>query len=76
MISVVVFSYSNELQSMLVDYVVTEMGCFGGYSGATPRVKTMRVNGITTFILHVAKCITFNQKQIVTGKLIARVRLK
>ena len=39
MISVVVFSYSNELQSMLVDYVVTEMGCFDGYSDAAQRAK-------------------------------------
>ena len=61
---------------MLVDYVVTDMGCFDGYSDAAPRVKTMRVNGITTFILHVAQCITFNQKQIVTGTLIPKVRLK
>ena len=47
---------------MLVDYVVTEMGCFDGYSDAAPRAKTMRVNGITTFILHVSQCITFNKK--------------
>ena len=31
MISVVVFSYSNALQSLLVDHAVTEMGCFGDY---------------------------------------------
>ena len=29
--SVVVFSCSNTLQSMLVDCAVTEMGCFGDY---------------------------------------------
>ena len=53
MISVVVFFYSNTLKIMLVDYAVTEMGCFGDYSDAATRAKTMRVNGITTFILHV-----------------------
>ena len=42
MISVVVFLYTNTLQIMLVDYPVIEMGCFGDYSGATPRAKTMR----------------------------------
>ena len=45
---------------MLVDYAVTEMGCFDNYSDAAPHAKTMRGNGITTFILHVAQCITFN----------------
>ena len=54
MISVVVFFYSNTLESVLVDYAVTEMGCFGDYSDAAPRAKTMRGNGITTFLLHVA----------------------
>ena len=31
MITVVAFFYSNTLKIMLVDYVVTEMGCFGDY---------------------------------------------
>ena len=71
MISDVVFFYSNTLKSMLVDYAVTEMGCFGDYSDAAPRAKNMRGNGITTFILRVAQCITFRQTNIVTETLIA-----
>ena len=42
MISVVMFFYSNTLKSMLVDYAVTEMGCFDDYLDAAPRAKTMR----------------------------------
>ena len=61
MISVVVISYSNTRQSMLADYVAIEMGCFDDYLDAAPHAKKMRGNGITTFILHVAQCITFNQ---------------
>ena len=61
MISVVVFYYSNKLQSMLLGYAVTEMGCFDDYSDAAPRAKTMRGNGVTNFIFHVSQCITFNQ---------------
>ena len=60
MISVVVFFYSNTLQSVLVDYAVTEIGCFDDYYDAAPRAKTMRGNSITTFLLHVAQCITFD----------------
>ena len=59
MISVVVFYYSNTLKSMLVYNAATEMGCFGDYSDAAPRDKTMRGNGITTFLLHGDQCITF-----------------
>ena len=61
MISVVVFSYSNKIQSMLLDYADTGMGCFDDYSDASPRAKTMRGNGITTFLLQFLQCITFNQ---------------
>ena len=64
MISGVVIFYSNTLQIILVDYAVTDMGCFDDYSDAAPRGKTMGGNGITTFILHVAQCITFHQKII------------
>ena len=56
---------------MLVDYAVTEMGCFEDYSYASPRAKTMRGNGITTFILHVAQCITFRQINIFTATIIS-----
>ena len=72
MISVVVFSYSNTLQSMLVDYAVTDMGCFDDYSDAAPRAKTMRGNGITTFLLHVAQCITLNQTTFLQQHLLPR----
>ena len=61
---------------MLVDYVDTDMGCFDDYLDAVPRTKTMRVNGITTFLLHVSQCITFHQKQIVIATLISKESLK
>ena len=38
--------------------------------------KKTRGNGITIFILHVAQCITFDQKTIVTATLIAKEFLK
>ena len=60
MISVVVFSYSESLKSMLVEYVGTEMGFLAGYTDADPYHKSIRGNGITTFILHVDQCIIFN----------------
>ena len=53
-----------------MDYEVTDMGCFDDYSDAAPRDKNMRGNGITTFILHVAQCITFNQTIVFTETLI------
>ena len=59
MVSVVVFSYWNTLQGMLVDYAVTEMGGFDDYLDAAPRAKTMRGNGITNFIFHVYQYTTF-----------------
>ena len=76
MISVVVFFYSNKLKHMLVDYAVTEMVCFDDYLDVSPHVKTMRVNGITTFPFHVAQCITFRQTKFVTATLIAEASLK
>ena len=76
MISVVVFFYSNKLKSVLISYEVTEMGCFDDYLYATPRAKTIPVNGISTFILHVAQCITFRQTNIVTATLISEALLK
>ena len=60
---------------MLVYYAVTDMDCFDDYSDAAPRAKTMRVNGITTFILHVVQCITLHQKRFVTATLIAEALL-
>ena len=61
---------------MFVDYAVTEMGLFDDYSDASPRAKTKRGNGITTFILHSAQCITLRQANIVTTTLIAEASLK
>ena len=76
MISVVVFSYSNTLQSMLMYYAITEMGCFDDYLDAEPRAKTIRGNGITNFLLHISQCITFNQKKYFSATRIAEARLK
>ena len=70
MISVVVFFYSNTIQSILVYYAVTDMDCFDDYPGAVPCAKIMRENDITTFVLQISLCITFNQKNV-TGTLIA-----
>ena len=76
MISVVVFSYTETLESMLVDYAVTEMGSLGDYLDAAPQGKSMMGNGITTFLLHVAQCIIFNQPNRVKTILIADALLK
>ena len=51
------------------------MGCFDDYLDAAPRAKTMRLNLITNFLLHVAQVITFHQK-IVTATIIAEASLK
>ena len=61
---------------MLVDYAVPEMGLFDDYSDTVPCAKKIGGNGITTIILHVAKCITFNQTKSVTSTLIAKLSLK
>ena len=58
-ISVVMFFYSNKLQSMLVDYAVTEMGCSDNYSDADPCAKNTRGNCISTFLLHISQYITY-----------------
>ena len=61
---------------MLVDYAVIDIGRFDDYLDAAPRSKTMKGNSITTFLLHVAQCITFHQTNFVTSTLIADVLLK
>ena len=76
MVSVVVFSNSNTHKSMLVNYAVIEMGCFDVCLDAAPRAKTMRGNGISTFLLYVAQCITSHQSNIVTATLIVESSLK
>ena len=59
-LSVVVFSYSKPLKLMLIEYAATERGFLDVYSDADPNHKSMRGNGITTFLLHVAQCNIFN----------------
>ena len=76
MISVVNFLYSNTLKSLLLDYAVTDMGCFDDYSDAAPRAKIMRRNGITNFCLHLSQCITFHQTIFSTATLISEASLK
>ena len=76
MISVVVFSYSETLKNMLVEYAATEMGFPDDYSNADPNHKSIRGNGITTFIFHVAQCNIFNLTNQVKTILIANVSLK
>ena len=71
MISVVVFSYSKTLGSILVEYSATEMGFLDDYSDADPNHKSIRGNSITTFLLHIAQCIIFNQINRVKTILIA-----
>ena len=43
---------------MLVEYVATEMGFIDDYLDH----KSIRGNGITTFLLQVAQCIIFNKE--------------
>ena len=72
MISVVVFFYSNKLKVMLVDYLVTYMGCFDDYYDSARRAKTMSGNGITTFLFHFSQCITFLQNRFLQQLLLPR----
>ena len=76
MISVVVFSYSENLKSMLVEYAATEMGFLDDYSDADPNHKSIKGNGITTFLFHVAQCILFRLTNCVRKILIANASLK
>ena len=71
MISVVVFSYSENLKSMLVEYAATEMGFLDDYSDDDTNHKSIRRNGITTFLFHVAQCIIFCLTNCVKTILIA-----
>ena len=76
MISVVMFSYSETLKSMLVEYAAIEMGFLDDYSNADPNHKIIRGNGITIFLFHVSQCIIFNLINHVKTILIANVSLK
>ena len=57
---------------MLMGYSVTEMGCFDDYLNAAPRSKTIKGNGITTFLLKFSQCINLNQTKFVTATLMPR----
>ena len=46
---------------MLVEYAATEKGPLDDSSDADPNYKSIRGNGIITFLLHVAHCMIFNQ---------------
>ena len=45
------------LEIMSVDYANTEMGLLDDCSDAATQGKSMRGNGITTFLSHFAQCI-------------------
>ena len=61
---------------MLIEYADTEMGFLDYFSDSDPNHKSMRVNGITKFLFHVAQCIIFNLTNHVKTILIANVSLK
>ena len=61
---------------MLVEYAATEMGFLDDYSDADPNHKSIRGNGITTFLSHVTKFIIFNLTNCVKTILIANASLK
>ena len=44
---------------MLIGYEAIEMGFLDDYSDADPNHKSIRGNGITTYLFHVAQCIIF-----------------
>ena len=61
---------------MLIEYSATEMGFLDDYSDADPNHKSIRGNGITTFLFHVAQCIIFKLTTQVKTILITYVSLK
>ena len=61
---------------MLVEYAATGMGFLDDYSDADPNHKSIRVNGITTFLFHVAQCILFCLTNCVKTILISDASLK
>ena len=61
---------------MLVEYTSTEMGFLDNDFDADPNQKSIRGNGITTFLLHIAQCIIFNLTNRVKVILIANASLK
>ena len=61
---------------MLIKYAATDMGFLDDYSDADPNHKSIRGNGITTFLFHVALCIIFNLSNHVKTILISNISLK
>ena len=61
---------------MLVEYAATETGFLDDYYDADPNQKSIRGNGITTFIFHVSQCIIFCLTNCVKTIIIANVSLK
>ena len=61
---------------MLIEYAATEMGFLDDYSDADPNHKSIRGNGITTFLFHVAQYILFHLTNCVKTILIANASLK
>ena len=61
---------------MLNEYAATEMGFLDDFSDADPNHKSIRGNGITTFLFHVTQCIIFNLTNHVKTILIPNVSLK
>ena len=61
---------------MLVEYAATEMGFLDDYSDTDPNHKSIRGNGITTFLFHVSQCILFCLTNYVKTIIIANASLK
>ena len=61
---------------MLIEYAATEMGFLDDYSDADPNHKSIRGNGITTFILNVDQYILFCLTNSVKKILITNASLK
>ena len=76
MISFVMFSYSETLKITLIEYAATEMCFLDDYSDADTNHKSIRANGITTYLFHVAQCIFFCLTNSVKTILIANASFK
>ena len=61
---------------MLVEYAATEMGFHDDDSDADTNHRSIRGNGITTFLFHIAQCIIFNLTDHVKTILISNASLK
>ena len=61
---------------MLIEYAAIEMGFLDEYSDADPDHKSIRVNGITTFLFHITQCILFCLTNYFKTILISNASLK